>query len=276
MRPLQKEIIKYEHVLPKIDPQKEIRRSVDFLKDYLKANTFLKSYVLGISGGQDSTLAGKLCQMAISEMRSETGDNSYQFIAVRLPYGIQADAQDAADAVAFQKPDQDLVVNIKPAVDALASTLNEARQEITDFNKGNIKARERMVVQYAIAGAHNGAVVGTDHAAENFSGFYTKYGDGAADLTPLFRLDKRQGKQMLKVLNCPEHLYQKAPTADLEENKPGLPDEVALGVSYQDVDDYLEGHEVSEEAAEKIESLWRKSEHKRHLPVTVFDDFYRK
>lgn len=276
MRPLQKEIIKYEHVLPQIDPQKEIRRSVDFLKDYLKANTFLKSYVLGISGGQDSTLAGKLCQMAISEMRSETGDKSYQFIAVRLPYGVQADAQDAADAVAFQKPDRDLVVNIKPAVDALVSTLNEAGQKITDFNKGNIKARERMVVQYAIAGAHNGAVVGTDHAAENFSGFYTKYGDGAADLTPLFRLDKRQGKQMLKVLNCPEHLYQKAPTADLEENKPGLPDEVALGVSYQDVDDYLEGHEVSEDAAEKIESLWRKSEHKRHLPVTVFDDFYRK
>ena len=276
MRPLQKEIIKYEHVLPQIDPQKEIRRSVDFLKDYLKANTFLKSYVLGISGGQDSTLAGKLCQMAISEMRSETGDNSYQFIAVRLPYGVQADAQDAADAVAFQRPDQDLVVNIKPAVDALVSTLNGAGQEITDFNKGNIKARERMVVQYAIAGAHNGAVVGTDHAAENFSGFYTKYGDGAADLTPLFRLDKRQGKQMLKVLNCPEHLYQKAPTADLEENKPGLPDETALGVSYKDVDDYLEGRTVSETAAEKIESLWRKSEHKRHLPVTVFDDFYRK
>ncbi|WP_294891865.1 ammonia-dependent NAD(+) synthetase [uncultured Lactobacillus sp.] len=276
MRPLQREIIKYEHVLPQIDPQKEIRRSVDFLKDYLKTNTFLKSYVLGISGGQDSTLAGKLCQMAISEMRSETGDNSYQFIAVRLPYGVQADAQDAADAVAFQRPDQDLVVNIKPAVDALVSTLNEAGQEITDFNKGNIKARERMVVQYAIAGAHNGAVVGTDHAAENFSGFYTKYGDGAADLTPLFRLDKRQGKEMLKFLNCPEHLYHKAPTADLEENKPGLPDEVALGVSYRDVDDYLEGHEVSEEAAEKIESLWRKSEHKRHLPVTVFDDFYRK
>lgn len=276
MRPLQKEIIKYEHVLPQIDPQKEIRRSVDFLKDYLKANTFLKSYVLGISGGQDSTLAGKLCQIAISEMRSETGDKSYQFIAVRLPYGVQADAQDAADAVAFQKPDRDLVVNIKPAVDALVSTLNEAGQKITDFNKGNIKARERMVVQYAIAGTHNGAVVGTDHAAENFSGFYTKYGDGAADLTPLFRLDKRQGKQMLKVLNCPEHLYQKAPTADLEENKPGLPDEVALGVSYRDVDNYLEGHEISEAAAEKIESLWHKSEHKRHLPVTVFDGFYRK
>lgn len=276
MRPLQKEIIAYEHVLPKIDPQKEIRRSVDFLKNYLKANPFLKSYVLGISGGQDSTLTGKLCQMAISELREETDDKSYQFIAVRLPYGVQADAADAADAVAFQQPDQDLIVNIKPAVDAMVASLTAAGEKISDFNKGNIKARERMVVQYAIAGANQGAVVGTDHAAENFSGFYTKYGDGAADLTPLFRLDKRQGKQMLQELNCPEHLYLKAPTADLEEEQPALPDETALGVRYQDVDDYLEGREVSEKAAERIEDLWRKSEHKRRMPVTVFDDFYLK
>lgn len=274
MRPLQKKIIAYEHVLPEIDPQAEIRRSIDFLKNYLKANPFLKSYVLGISGGQDSTLTGKLCQMAITEIRQESGDDLYQFIAVRLPYGVQADAEDAADAISFQKPDQDLIVNIKEAVDATVSSLNAAGQEITDFNKGNIKARERMIVQYAIAGAHQGAVVGTDHAAENFSGFYTKYGDGAADLTPLFRLNKRQGKQMLKELGCPKHLYLKTPTADLEEDKPDLPDETALGVSYNDVDNYLEGREVSPEAAEKIEALWQKSEHKRHLPVTVFDDFF--
>jgi NAD+ synthase len=276
MRPLQKEIIAYEHVLPKIDPKKEIRRSVDFLKNYLLANPFLKSYVLGISGGQDSTLTGKLCQMAISELRTETGDDSYQFIAVRLPYGVQADADDAADAIKFQQPDQDLIVNIKEPVDAMVKAVAAAGQEITDFNKGNIKARQRMVVQYAIAGANHGAVVGTDHAAENFSGFYTKYGDGAADLTPLFRLDKRQGKALLKELNCPPHLYEKAPTADLEEKKPDLPDEVALGVSYQDIDDYLEGKDVPTPAAEQIEKLWQKSKHKRHLPVTVFDDFYKK
>lgn len=276
MRELQKKIIAYEHVLPEIDPAKEVRKSIDFLKDYLKANPFLKTYVLGISGGQDSTLTGKLCQMAMEEMRAETGDDSYQFIAVRLPYGVQADASDAQDAIDFQKPDQDLIVNIKAPVDAMVEQLEKAGQTITDFNKGNIKARERMVVQYGIAGANSGAVVGTDHAAENFSGFYTKYGDGAADLTPLFRLDKRQGKALLKYLGCPEHLYLKAPTADLEEEKPDLPDEVALGVTYQEVDDYLEGKEVSDSAAETIEKLWKKSEHKRHLPVTIFDDFYKK
>lgn len=275
MRELQKKIVEYEHVLPEIDPKEEIRKSIDFLKDYLKANPFLKSYVLGISGGQDSTLTGKLCQMAIEEMRAETGDQSYKFIAVRLPYGVQKDASDAVDAVEFQHPDVDLIVNIKDPVDAMVKVVEETGQKITDFNKGNIKARQRMVVQYAIAGANNGAVVGTDHAAENFSGFYTKFGDGAADLTPLFRLDKRQGKAMLKELNCPPHLYEKAPTADLEEEKPALPDEVALGVTYEEIDDYLEGKEVSDQTAEKIEKLWKKSEHKRHLPVTIFDDFYK-
>jgi NAD+ synthase len=89
-------------------------------------------------------------------------------------------------------------------------------------------------------------------------------------------LDKRQGKQLLAALGCPEHLYLKAPTADLEEKKPSLPDEVALGVTYEEIDDYLEGREVSEKAAERIEELWTKSEHKRHLPVTIFDDYYKK
>ena len=276
MRPLQERIINELKVKPGINAEEEIRRSVDFLKDYLKKHPFLKALVLGISGGQDSTLAGKLSQMAISELREETGDDAYQFIAVRLPYGDQADEQDAMDAIEFMQADKTVRVNIKQAADAMVQSIEENGLEISDFNKGNIKARQRMVVQYAIAGANNGAVVGTDHAAENFSGFYTKYGDGAADLTPLFRLDKRQGKAMLKELGCPKHLYEKAPTADLEEEKPDLPDEVALGVTYKEVDDYLEGKEVSDKAAEQIEKLWKKSEHKRHLPVTIFDDFYKK
>ena len=83
MRPLQKEIIEELKVLPEIDVQKEIRRSVDFLKNYLLKNQGLSTYVLGISGGQDSTLAGRLAQMAISELREETGEERYQFIAVR-------------------------------------------------------------------------------------------------------------------------------------------------------------------------------------------------
>ena len=90
---------------------------------------------------------------------------------------------------------------------------------------------------------------------------------------PLYRLNKRQGKVLLKKLGCPEHLYLKKPTADLEEERPALEDEVALGVSYVNLDDYLEGKKVPEEIAKIIEGHYLKSEHKRNMPVTVFD-FY--
>jgi len=171
MRPLQAEIIDALHVAPSIDPEVEIRRSIDFLKAYLKKNSFLKTYVLGISGGQDSTLAGKLTQMAITEMRQETGDDHYQFVAVRLPYGNQADEADAMEAIDFMQADVTDRVDIQPATDAMVTALEANDLTIRDFNKGNIKARQRMIVQYGIAGEMQGAVVGTDHAAEAVTGF---------------------------------------------------------------------------------------------------------
>lgn len=271
MRPMQEKIIAFEKTQPEIDPEQEIRRSVDFLKNYLLTNPSLTTYVLGISGGQDSTLTGKLCQMAIQELRDETQRDDYRFIAVRLPYGTQADEADAMLAIEFMQADETIRIDVKPATDALVAQLEAAGLTISDFNKGNVKARQRMVAQYGIAGARHGVVVGTDHAAENITGFYTKYGDGAADLTPLFRLNKRQGKALLKALGAPEQLYLKTPTADLEDGRPALPDEVALGVTYDDIDDYLEGRAVSTEAAEKIEAWYQKTEHKRHLPLSVFD-----
>ena len=273
---LQKEIIQELGVKPTIDPKAEIRVSIDFLKAYLKKHPFLKTFVLGISGGQDSTLAGRLAQLTMEEMREETKDEDYQFIAVRLPYGEQVDEEDAKAALDFIKPDVSLRVNIKPAADAEVTVLGEAGVEISDFNKGNIKARQRMITQYAIAGERAGAVLGTDHAAENITGFFTKFGDGGADILPLFRLNKRQGKQLLKELNAPEKLYTKIPTADLEDGKPLIADEVALGVTYDEIDDYLEGREIPVDAQEKIEAWWNKTQHKRHLPISVFDDFWKK
>lgn len=274
MRELQKEIIEELQVQPQIDPQKEIRRSIDFLKDYLRQYPFLKGYVLGISGGQDSTLAGRLAQLAVEELREETGKD-YSFYAVRLPYGVQKDEPDAQAAMDFIGADERLTVNIKGAVDASEAAVEAAGIEISDFIKGNDKARERMKVQYAIAAAKGAVVIGTDHSAEAVTGFYTKFGDGAADVVPLFRLNKRQGRSMLKELGAPEHLYMKVPTADLEDNKPLIPDEVALGVTYEQIDDYLEGKEIPAEAAEKIEAHFIKTRHKRHLPITVFDDFWK-
>ena len=195
---LQETIIQELGVKPVIDAQEEIRRSIDFLKRYLKKHPFLKTFVLGISGGQDSTLAGRLAQLAMEELRAETGDDNYKFIAVRLPYGVQADEADAQKALAFIQPDVSLVVNIKESADAMTAAVEATGSPVSDFNKGNIKARCRMIAQYALAGAHSGAVIGTDHAAENITGFFTKFGDGGADILPLYRLNKRQGKQLLQ------------------------------------------------------------------------------
>lgn len=272
---LQEDIITQLGVKPKIDAQEEIRKSIDFLKAYMKKHGFLQSYVLGISGGQDSSLAGRLAQLAIEELRHETGDNGYKFIAIRLPYGVQADEDDAQRALNFIQPDVSLAINIKPAVDGEVAALAEAGVQVSDFNKGNIKARQRMISQYAVAGENGGAVIGTDHAAENITGFFTKFGDGGADILPLYRLNKRQGKQLLAELGADKALYEKIPTADLEENKPGIADEVALGVTYNDIDDYLEGKQVSPVAQKIIENWWNKTEHKRHLPISIFDDFWK-
>ena len=272
---LQEEIIAQLGVKPIIDPEEEIRKSVDFLKSYLRKHPFLKSYVLAISGGQVSTLAGRLAQLAVEEMRKETGDDSYRFIAVRLPHGVQADEADAQKALAFIQPDVSLTVNIKESADAMTRAVEATGAKVSDFNKGNIKARCRMIAQYALAGAHSGAVIGTDHAAENVTAFFTKFGDGGADILPLYRLNKRQGKQLLIALGADSALYEKVPTADLEEEKPGIADEVALGVTYNEIDDYLEGKSVSAQAQGTIESWWLKGQHKRHLPITIFDEFWK-
>ncbi|WP_159721182.1 ammonia-dependent NAD(+) synthetase [Enterococcus sp. CSURQ0835] len=273
---LQQEIIAELGVKPVIEPKAEIRKSIDFLKEYLTTYPFLKTLVLGISGGQDSSLAGKLAQLALTELRAETKDPAYQFIAVRLPYGEQADEADAVRALKFIEPDVSLVVNIKAAVDAQVTALETAGVAISDFNKGNIKARQRMITQYAIAGAKSGAVIGTDHAAENITGFFTKFGDGGADILPLFRLNKRQGKMLLKELGAEAAIYQKIPTADLEDGKPLVSDEVALGVTYDNIDDYLEGKQIDPKAQQVIESWWHKTQHKRHLPISLLDDFWKK
>ena len=271
--PLRERIIRELHVRPDIDPASEVKRRVAFLCAYL-LSTPAKGFVLGISGGQDSTLAGRLCQLAAERLRVQGHDAT--FLAVRLPYGVQADEADAQTALDFIRADREVTVNIKGAVDASAAAAQAALGgELRDFVRGNVKARERMVAQYALAGQLGLLVVGTDHAAEALTGFYTKYGDGGADLTPLTGLTKRQGAQLLAQLGAPERTWRKVPTADLEDDRPGLPDEVALGVTYAQIDAYLEGRAVSDEAAARLERLFLNSRHKRALPVTPFDGWWR-
>ncbi|MCH6197647.1 ammonia-dependent NAD(+) synthetase [Corynebacterium mastitidis] len=269
-RPLQETIVSALRTRPLIDSEKEIERRVTFLVDYLRA-TGARGFVLGISGGQDSTLAGRLAQLAVERARPA------EFWALRLPYGVQADEADAQTALDFIRPDHRATINIKEAADAAARGAAAALglDRLDDFHAGNVKARQRMVAQYAVAGQRGLLVIGTDHAAENLTGFFTKHGDGAADLLPLAGLTKGQGARLLQELGAPSSTWTKVPTADLEEERPALPDEEALGVSYAHIDAYLEGRAVPEEAAERIERLWRSGEHKRHLPATPEDSWWR-
>jgi NAD+ synthase len=273
MRELQARIIEALNVSPEIDPAAEVEHRVRFLVDYL-AGAHANGLVLGISGGQDSSLAGRLCQLAVERIREAGGRAT--FTAARLPYGVQADEDDAQLALAFIDADEVVTFNIKAGTDGFEAQFEPATgSEMSGFVKGNVKARQRMVAQYAIAGDANLLVVGTDHAAEAVTGFFTKYGDGGADILPLSGLTKRQGKQLLQHLGAPARLYEKVPTADLLDDKPGQPDETELGITYTQIDDYLEGREVDAGVAEELEARYRITEHKRRTPVTPFDTWWR-
>lgn len=269
----QADIIAALGVQPTFNAADEAERRVAFLAAYLE-RTGLRGYVLGISGGVDSSTAGRLAQLSVERLRGKGYDAT--FYAMRLPYGSQHDEEDAQLAMRFVAPDRALTVDIKPATDALRHALStdavyrdEAHQ---DFVIGNVKARQRMIAQYAIAGAHGALVIGTDHAAEALMGFFTKHGDGAADVTPLTGLTKRRVRALARHLGAPAALIDKVPTADLESLSPQRADEDAFGLPYDTLDDFLEGREVSPTAAETIVRAYRATAHKRALPVSPGED----
>ena len=273
MRELQQQIIEEMGVRPQIDPAEEIDRRVGFLCEYLRL-TGAKGFVLGISGGIDSSLAGRLAQLAVERLAAE--GTEAEFVAVRLPYRTQADEADAQRALEFIRPQTSLVFDVEPATTGIEQVYRAATgADLTDFTKGNVKARQRMIAQYAIAGDRSLLVIGTDHAAESVTGFFTKYGDGGADILPLFGLDKRQNQALLRELGAPEAVWTKKPTADLLDATPGREDEDELGITYDVIDDYLEGREVAAEQAEAIERRYLITRHKRTTPVSLVDTWWK-
>ncbi|MDB3926483.1 ammonia-dependent NAD(+) synthetase [Porticoccaceae bacterium] len=271
-------IIKEMRVLPTIDANTEINRRVNFIKQQLETSG-CKSLVLGISGGVDSFSCGRLAQLAVEQLRQQNPDSDYQFYAVRLPYGTQQDEQDAQISLDAIVPDKVLTVNIQQATDAVnqqvCHTLEQVEgainPEAIDFAKGNVKARVRMTSQYQVAGLVNGLVLGTDHSAENITGFYTKHGDGACDLAPLFGLSKRQVRLLAKTMGAPDSITYKTPTADLECLSPQKEDEAVLGISYDDIDDFLEGKPVPEASEKRLIEIYNRTQHKRLPIATVYD-----
>ena len=264
-------------VLPEIDCAFEARRRIDFIKLQL-VRSGLKTLVLGISGGVDSTTCGRLAQLAIDELNQK--ERVYQFIAVRLPYSTQKDEDDAQTALAFIDASKNVTVNIEAGTQGLheqvlqgldQADISISDVEKVDFSKGNVKARARMIAQYHVAGIVGALVIGTDHSAENVTGFYTKWGDGACDLAPLFGLSKRQVRLLATSIGAPSALVEKVPTADLEELDPQKADEIALGLTYDQLDDFLEDKQTSQEVIDKVVGIYLRTQHKRQPIPTLYD-----
>jgi NAD+ synthase len=261
---LQQDIIAKLGAMPEIEVDAEIRKRVDFLKDYVqKSGT--RGLLIAISGGIDSAVTAGLCKIATDELTAETG-KEHKTVGVFQPYGEQVDIEDSyAVARAFDLKYQ-IETNIEEAVGEIALEVEYGlktigvHQHVSRGGKGNIKARTRMVMQYALAFELNLLVVGTDHASEAITGFFTKYGDGAVDITPLSTLNKRQVRLLAAKLGVPKSILDKAPTAGLWE---GQTDENELGITYEDNSSYLEGKQIDPAIQEKLEKQYLKTEHKR-------------
>jgi NAD+ synthase len=224
--------------------------------------------LIAISGGVDSAVTAGLCKRATDELRAESG-KTFITLGVFQPCGEQEDIADSY-AVAQALGLKDLVeTNIGDLIDEAAIEVEYAMKKLdlirhmSRSGKGNMKARMRMVIQYALAFERNLLVVGTDHASEAITGFFTKYGDGAVDITPLSTLHKRQVRQLGAALGVPQQVIDKAPTAGLW---PGQTDEAELGITYDDNCNYLEGKAIDPAVQEKLERQYLRTEHKR-LPI---------
>src|SRR5699024_10749272 len=167
---MQRKIIETLNAQADIDLDSEIVRRVNFMVDYLH-HTRAGGLVLGVSGGVDSTVAGRLAQLAVEQYRRVNPEWIGRFYAMRLSYHIQGDADDAQAAIECIQPDEDLEVQIGSATEAISAACQDATgAEPFVYILGNVKARMRMVAHYALAGEHCAHVIGTDQAAEAITG----------------------------------------------------------------------------------------------------------
>lgn len=224
-----------------------------FLKEYLEKSG-CKSYVLGLSGGVDSSLVAAIARKAVGK------DKLYCYAI-----DIESNKNDILDA---KKVARELDVNLE--VINLSKTYKKYLKGIkgSDFSrltKSNLKVRMRMVALFAYAQEHQGLVLGTDNMDERFVGYFTKFGDGAADLLPIVYLTKKEVREAAKIYGVSKALVDRIPSAGLFE---GQTDEKEMGITYKDLDNFLLGKKVPIEVENRILHLHKISEHKRNAIPT--------
>ena len=228
-----------------------------FLKDYLE-DSRCDTYVLGVSGGVDSSLCAAIAKSAVGKERLHC-----------LIIPINSSKEDVDDALTLVK-DLDLkytVIDATETFNKYVETFSSSGIEFDRSTLGNLKARMRMAILYAVAQKEKGLVIGTDNADERYVGYYTKHGDGACDILPIAYLVKSEVVEASKIYGIRASLAERIPTAGLYE---GQTDEKEMGVTYQDLDAFLLGKDIAEAPKNRIAYLHKISEHKRNeIPTPV-------
>jgi NAD+ synthase len=222
-------------------------------------------YVFGVSGGIDSAVVARLCQLAFPQ----------RVLGVTLPCYSHPQDEDDARLLASTFAIPLVRVDIGPAFDALTESLETALKGLPrqvasvdikqQLPEANVKPRLRMASLYFVANSVNYLVAGTGNRSEITLGYYTKYGDGGVDVLPIGGLLKSEVRQLARELGVPERIITKAPTAGLWV---GQTDEAEMGFTYDMLERYLSdgASAVPADVAARIERLRKSSEHKRAMP----------